>query len=197
MVLSKYCGFKVGMTQLFDEVTKQVIPVTALQINPLTVLRKMVSENGVVLALGRSAENGKKEKILCHLTFGLGDVEKVDAIVGSVFDLSSLSLNEGDSLVVSGYSRGHGFQGVMKRHGFAGGPGGHGSNFHRQPGCSGSIRSTGKVFKGRRMPGRMGFDKVTVKGLTLIKIDKALSCIFVKGAVPGRRLSLVNISRAE
>ncbi len=197
MILKNFCGFKVGMSQLFDGLTRRVVPVTALTFKPLVVLRSMPNESRLVLAIGEAQNGSKPEKIIYHLNLDKSFAGESKFAVGATLDLSSFSLKEGDLISVTAKSRGHGFAGVMKRHGFAGGPGGHGSNFHRQPGSSGSIRSTGKCIKGRRMPGRMGFERVTVKGLRVIKVDSDLNCVFVKGAVPGKRSSLIGISCME
>lgn len=100
---------------------------------------------------------------------------------------------EGDKIIVSGVSKGKGFQGVVKRHGFHGGPRTHGQKHsEREPG---SIGTTGpqRVFKGKRMAGRMGGDRVTVKNLKIIKIDKEKNQIFISGAAPGRRGTLLEI----
>ncbi len=100
---------------------------------------------------------------------------------------------EGDKVIVSGISKGKGFQGVVKRHGFHGGPRTHGQKHsEREPG---SIGSTGpqRVFKGIRMAGRMGGDKITVKNLKIVKIDKDKNQLFISGAVPGRKGTLLKI----
>lgn len=100
---------------------------------------------------------------------------------------------EGDKVIVSGISKGKGFQGVVKRHGFHGGPRTHGQKHsEREPG---SIGATGpqRVFKGTRMAGRMGGDKITVKNLKIVKIDKDKNQLFISGAVPGRKGTLLKI----
>lgn len=101
--------------------------------------------------------------------------------------------HEGDKVIVSGISKGKGFQGVVKRHGFHGGPRTHGQKHsEREPG---SIGATGpqRVFKGTRMAGRMGGDKITVKNLKIVKIDKDKNQLFISGAVPGRKGTLLKI----
>lgn len=197
-MLKSFYGLKVGMGQLFDAESKRVSPVTAVKIEPLVVagimnkisqqvVLKLVSVRfkDAIIARDKSQIVGNKKIKFKFLKVS----PEVGATynIGDVIDIESLNFTEGMDLSVSGVSRGHGFQGVMKRHGFAGGPGGHGSNFHRAPGCSGAIRSSGKVIKGRRMPGRMGGDLVTVQGLKLVKIDKTKSCLFIRGAVPGKK----------
>lgn len=111
--------------------------------------------------------------------------------VGDKIDLSIFE--EGDIVNVSGISKGKGFQGVVKRHGFHGGPRSHGQKHSERE--AGSIGSTGpqRVFKGKRMPGRMGGDRITVKNLKILKIDNKKNKIFVAGAIPGRRGTLVEI----
>ncbi len=102
-------------------------------------------------------------------------------------------LAEGDNVAVSGISKGKGFQGVVKRHGFHGGPRTHGQKHSERE--AGSIGATGpqRVFKGTRMPGRMGGDRITVKNLKIVKIDKEKNQVLISGAVPGRRGTLLEI----
>ena len=117
--------------------------------------------------------------------------EAGDMKVGDSIDVTTF--NEGDTVTVSGISKGKGFQGVVKRHGFAGGRRSHGNKHsEREPG---SIGSTGpqRVFKGIRMAGRMGSDRVSVKNLKIVKIDKVNNQIFLSGAVPGRKGTLLEI----
>ena len=120
--------------------------------------------------------------------------ETIEGIeVGAKFDVSVFS--EGDKVAVSAISKGKGFQGVVKRHGFAGGPRTHGQKHsEREPGSiGGGGRAGGRVVKGMRMAGRMGGDRVTVKGLLIVKVDPAKGELYVKGAVPGRRGTVVEI----
>lgn len=187
-------GFKVGMSQIFDQATKQVIPVTALLFKPMVVLRVMPNVGdrcvlGVGVVDGDKPVDGKNGKVFCHLNV---DAEVAKSYpVGTTLSLADSRLREGSIVSASGFSKGLGFQGVMRRHGFSGGPKSHGSNFHRKPGCSGSIRSSGKVIRGRKMPGRTGFDMVTVKGLKIVRVDESVGCVFLKGAVPGKKNNLI------
>jgi large subunit ribosomal protein L3 len=103
----------------------------------------------------------------------------------------------GEEIIVSGRSRGKGFQGVVKRHGFAGGPKSHGSNFRRRPGSIGSIRGTGRVFKGQRMAGKTGDERITVKGIKVLKIDPERHLIVVKGAVPGAKRGILELRKVH
>jgi len=97
---------------------------------------------------------------------------------------------------VTGVSKGKGFQGVIRRHGFGGGPGGHGSHFHRAPGSIGMCATPSRVLKGMRMAGHMGCDTVTVKNLDIVRIDEDQNLILVKGAVPGGKNALVRVRMA-
>ncbi|MCQ2751565.1 MAG: 50S ribosomal protein L3 [Coriobacteriales bacterium] len=97
---------------------------------------------------------------------------------------------------VSGISKGKGFAGVMKRHNFGGGPGGHGSHFHRAPGSVGMCATPSRVLKGMKMPGHMGCEKVTVKNLSVVRVDAEQNILLVKGAVPGGKGALLKIVKA-
>ncbi len=111
--------------------------------------------------------------------------------VGQFVTLDQEGFVQGSSISVSGISKGLGFQGVIRRHGFAGGPMSHGSNFRRAPGSSGAMRSSGKIIKGKKFPGHMGVDRITVKNLKLVLMDIEKGFIFVKGAVPGKKNNLI------
>ena len=101
-----------------------------------------------------------------------------------------------DTVDVTGISKGKGFAGVMKRYGFGGGPGGHGSHFHRAPGSVGQCATPSRVFKGLRLPGHMGCERVTVKNLSVVKIDEDQNLILVKGAIPGGKNGIVRVRMA-
>jgi len=103
---------------------------------------------------------------------------------------------EAKKVDVTGTSKGKGFAGVMRRYNFKGGPGGHGSHFHRAPGSVGQCATPSRVFKGLRMPGHMGCDTVTIKNLEVVKVDEELNLILVKGAVPGCKNATVRIRLA-
>jgi large subunit ribosomal protein L3 len=102
---------------------------------------------------------------------------------------------EGERIRVSGITKGKGFAGVMKRHEFRGGDASHGSDSHRRPGSIGSIRATGKVFKGHRMAGHMGGKRVTVRGLLVLKADPARNLLVLQGAIPGPRGNWVELRK--
>lgn len=104
---------------------------------------------------------------------------------------------EGEEITVSGRSKGKGFQGVMKRWGFSGGPKSHGSNFRRRSGAIGSITGTGRVFKGKKMAGRTGNAGVTIKGLKILKVDTEKNLLVVKGAVPGAKRGILKLVKSS
>lgn len=192
------------MTQIFDEMGA-VHPVTVISAGPMTVtqVKKSALADGydaVQVGYGtRSAKNINKP-MTGHMKAGkyahLKEfrVEK-DAMFaeGDMIDLSIFA--HGDIVTVSGISKGKGFQGVVKRHGFKGGPRSHGQKHsEREPGSIGGAgRDGGRVAKGKRMAGRMGNDRITNKGMTVVAVKPETGEIFIRGAVPGRRGSLVEI----
>jgi len=198
-------GTKQNMTQFFGDDGK-VAPATLLVAGPVVVLQTKNKEKDKYVAV--QVGFGKKRKITNALKghFGeLGSFRHVkefrlddDASTpnrGDVFDVSVFV--PGDVVAVSGVSKGKGFQGVVKRHGFHGGRRTHGQKHsEREPG---SIGATGpqRVFKGTRMAGRMGGDRVTVKNLRVLAVDKDKNEMLVSGAIPGRRGTLVEIRSAN
>ncbi len=196
-------GTKEEMTQIFDE-EGLVCPVTVVNAGPVVVTQvKGLDKDGYsAVQVGFSEKNQKNiNKPLSGHLKGLGNFKFLkefktneDKKEGDNIDVSAF--NEGDEVTISSISKGKGFQGVVKRHNFSGGPRSHGQKHsERKPG---SIGSTGpqKVLKGMRMAGRMGTDRVTVKGLKVVKIDKEGNRLFIKGAVPGRRGTLVEVRSA-
>ena len=194
-------GAKQNMTQMFDK-DGNVSPVTVIDVAPSTVtLVRTVDADGynaVQLGYGdRKAKNVSKA-VLGH---GKGKAFKkikefktdATANVGDVVSASVFA--EGDIVEVSGISKGKGFQGVVKRHGFKGGPRSHGQKHsEREPGSIGGAgRDGGRVAKGKRMAGRMGGDRITVKGLKVIAIDLETNQMMIKGAIPGRRGTILEI----
>jgi large subunit ribosomal protein L3 len=105
--------------------------------------------------------------------------------------------SKGDKVSVSGISKGKGFQGVMKRHHFAGGPGSHGSMFNRAPGSIGASSFPSRVWKNQRMPGHMGSERVTVKNLEIIDVKVDQNLLLIKGAIPGAKGSIVEIKKED
>ena len=197
-------GTKEYMTQVFDD-SGRVYPVTVISAGPIVVTQvKTVATDGYdAVQVGYGTRSAKRisKPVKGHLK-DLGNFAHIKEFriegentfkVGDTLD-SSL-FKEGDDLTVSAVSKGKGFQGVVKRHGFHGGPRSHGQKHsEREPGSlGGGGRDGGRVAKGKRMAGRMGGDRITVKNLKLIQIDSENNAIFVEGAVPGRRGALVEI----
>jgi len=196
-------GTKQNMTQIFDE-AGLVHPVTVLLAGPLTVTAvKTVDKDGynaVQVGYGARAEKNITKPVRGQMKGGnyaylrefLTDGTTTFAI-GDKIDLSTFA--NGDKVTVSSTSKGKGFQGVVKRHGFHGGPRSHGQKHsEREPGSIGGAgRDGGRVAKGKRMAGRMGSDRITNKGLTIVKVNPETGEIFVRGAVAGRKGSLVEV----
>jgi large subunit ribosomal protein L3 len=202
-------GRKVGMTQIYAE-DGTAVPVTVIKAGPcLVVQRKTKDSDGYeAVQVGLVEERPRKnvsQPVAGHfkkagvppvrrvMEFGLTDGEELNAgdeVKASIF-------NEKDWVDVIGTSKGKGFQGVIKRHGFRGGRASHGSMFHRAPGSIGSSAYPSRVFPGMRGTGRMGGEQVTVKNLQVIKIDPEQNLIYVRGAVPGPKNGYLAIRRAK
>jgi large subunit ribosomal protein L3 len=210
-------GIKLGMSQVFDE-AGQVIPVTIIEAGPCFVTQIKTNESDGYSAvqvgfgetkeqrltggqkghLGLSKSKSKKKAgipAVRHLReFKTKDTEGYK--VGQTLTVEQFE--EGDRIDVVGKTKGRGFAGVVKRHGFAGGIRTHGqSDRHRAPGSIGSTSSVGRVFKGKRMAGRMGNERHTAQNLTIVRIDADKNLIAVKGAVPGAKGGLVQIRDAS
>lgn len=197
-------GKKVNMTQMFDE-SGQVFPVTVVSATPSTVIAlKTKAKDGydaVQLGFGTKKSKNISKALIGHYK-GMGPFEFVkefrldEVATNNVGDVVSPDIfAKGDEVTVSGITKGKGFQGVVKRHGFKGGPRSHGQKHsEREPGSiGGGGRDGGRVAKGMRMAGRMGGDRVTEKGLTVVAVHMDTNEIFIKGALPGRRGTLVEI----
>lgn len=187
------------MTQLFDEEGK-VHPVTVLKTQPTKVTQiKTDAKDGYdALQVGYGTKSAKRinKPLKGHMKDGLyATLKEVKGLEGEFQVGSEIenSFEAGDVVEVSAISKGKGFQGVVKRHGFHGGPRSHGQKHsEREPG---SIGAGGyqRVFKGMRMPGRMGGDRVTVKNLVVVSVDNEAKEIYIRGAIPGRRGTLVEV----
>ena len=197
-------GEKLGMTQVYDE-QGLCIPVTVIKVDPLTVTQVKTVETDGYNAIQVGVVPAKEK----HLTkaqighFKKNNLENfrhlqefrvdnpADYQVGQKIDLSVL--NEISKVDVSGKSVGKGFQGTVKRHNFSRGPMGHGSKNHRAPGSIGAGTTPGRIYKGKRMAGNMGNEKVTVSKLSVVKIVSDKNLLLVKGSVPGPEGKLVTI----
>lgn len=197
-------GKKVGMTQLFTE-TGAVVPVTAIEAGPCTVTQvKDTNREGyeaVQLGFGEAKRLNKPEK--GHLK-DLGAFKNVQEF--RVEDTSEIERGQkfsvelfqpGETVDITGMSKGRGFTGAVKRHGFSGGPKTRGSKWHRATGSIGACTFPGKVFKGKRMPGHMGNERVTVKNVEVVKADPDRNLLLVKGAVPGAKNGLLTIRKSK
>lgn len=200
-------GKKIGMTQLFNE-QDEVIAVTVIQAEPNTVCQVKTTETdgyeAVQLGFGTIKQKkvtrpmqGHYDKYGVEPCRHLREVRVENASEYKPGDTQTVAaFNEVAKVDVTGTSKGKGFQGVIRRHGFGGGPGGHGSHFHRAPGSIGMCATPSRVLKGMRMPGHMGCDRVTVKNLEVVRIDEDLNLILVKGAVPGSKDGIVRVRMA-
>jgi large subunit ribosomal protein L3 len=198
-------GEKLGMSQIFDKEGKPV-PVTVIKAGPCYITGIKTQENdgyeAVQLGFGQAKrltkpEEGRlkkakiKEKLKYFREFKIEDIEVLKNLkLGEKIDVSVFQ--EGDKVMVSGISKGKGFAGVIKRHGFSRGPETHGSDHHRRPGSIGSMFPQ-RVIKGRKMPGHMGAERITVKGLKVAKVLPETDILLIKGAIPGPKKGLIEI----
>lgn len=200
-------GKKIGMTQIFDA-NGNVVPVTVVEAGPCSVVMKKTVENdgyeAVQLGFGDVKVQRVNKPMKGHFDKAgiapmryLREVRVENASEHSVGETVTVAAFEDVAKVdVTGVSKGKGFAGVIKRHGFGGGPGAHGHHFHRAPGSVGMCAYPARVFKGMRLPGHMGCDRVTVKNLAVVRVDAEQNLLLVKGAVPGGKGALVQIRMA-
>jgi len=203
-MLQGIIGRKLGITQIFRE-NGEAEGVTAIEAGPCAVIQvKTAAKEGYdAVQLGFGEAKRLKNPQRGHLK-GLGQykhlrefrVDDTEAVkVGDMIDVSLFE--EGDLVDVTGVSKSKGFAGVVKRHGFAGGPKTHGqSDRHRHGGSIGATTSPGRVFKGTRMAGHMGNERVTVRHLEVFEADPERNLLLVKGAVPGNRNGLLLIRKS-
>lgn len=202
-------GRKVGMTQIFDE-KGEVVPVTVIEAGPCFVTQKKTAARDGYAAIQLGFKEAKPKHLtkaeLAHLNknnlpplrhlreIRVSDAEKYQEgqkINASIFDV-------GERVDVTGLSKGRGFTGVVKRHGFRGGPKTRGqSDRQRAPGSIGATTTPGRVFKGMRMAGRMGNQRVTAQSLQVVLVDSERNLLVVKGSVPGARNGLLLIREAR
>jgi len=197
-------GKKLGMTQVFDEETGAVTPVTVIEAGPCPVVQVRTAEldgyEAVQLAFDAVPERKLSRPELGHLRkFGVGPhrtlVEFRGPIDGGVVGeaVTVEVFQPGDEVKVSGLGIGKGFQGTIKRHNFGSGPRAHGSHNVRAPGSVGASATPSRVFKGVRMAGRMGGKRVTQVGLRVHGVDPDRNLLLVKGSVPGPRNGIVEV----
>ncbi|MCL2632634.1 MAG: 50S ribosomal protein L3, partial [Coriobacteriia bacterium] len=187
----------------------RLLPVTVIQAGPCAVTQlKTVDKEGyeaIQIAFEPVKESRLNKPLLGHLSkSGVGPRKilrevKVDSAAEYELgqEITVGAFEDVKKVHITGISKGKGFAGVMKRHNFRGGPGGHGSHFHRAPGSIGQASTPSRVFKGVRLPGRMGNDRVTVKNLELVRIIEDQNLLIVKGAVPGGKGALLSVRIAK
>jgi large subunit ribosomal protein L3 len=200
-------GEKIGMSQIYDP-QGRLIQVTVVEAGPCRVVQKKTVQLDSYEAVQLSFREVPEKKVTKAL---LGHFKKTQAPPAKYCrefkaDLSKIELGQvitaeifkaGDRVDVSGISKGKGFAGVMKRHHFAGGPATHGSMFHREPGSIGSSSWPSRVRKNKRLPGRMGSDRVTTQNLEVVEVREKENLIFIRGAVPGSPGALLEIRRTK
>ncbi len=204
-MINAMVGKKLGMTQVFDE-TGVVYPATVIECGPNVVTQVKSAEKdgyeavqlgfGLDKRLNRPEQGHRKASGFQSRSLREVEADNYDDLeVGQVFKADVFK--PGQMVDVTGTSKGRGFQGGVKRHGFAGGPKTHGqSDRLRAPGSIGSSATPGRVWKGTRMAGRMGNDRVTVLSLEVLRVDPERNLLVVKGSVPGHNDSLVIIRNA-
>lgn len=200
-------GKKVGMTRIFDEEGSQ-IPVTIIEAGPCPVVGMRSDEQdgyqAIQLGYGQKKEKRSSRAEMGHVAkagleaaprllreFRIGDDEEYE--VGQ--QLTVELFEAGDRVKVTGRSKGKGFQGVVKRHGFRGRPASHGHPMSRNPGSVGPGTDPSRVIKGKKLPGRMGGSRTTIRNLQVVRVDGDRNLLFVKGGVPGARDGYVLISK--
>jgi len=198
-------GKKIGMTRVYSELG-QATPVTVVEAGPCRVLQvkneAIDGYNAIQVGFSEKKPSRVNKAVAGHLKksgsqgfyfikeFRVSDPGEY--AVGQDIALDTV-LKAGDLVDIQGISKGKGFQGVIKRYGFSGGGAGHGSNFHRAPGSIGCSASPGRVFKGKKMPGRMGNDTVLRKNVIVIDVRSDENVVLLKGPLPGAKNGLLKI----
>jgi len=197
-------GRKLGMTQVFDE-SGRIYPVTVVEAGPCCVLQIKTKENDGYEAIKVGFVEIKKEKNVNKAMKGmfkkagigyyrlLREFPMADIKVGEMITVEKFQ--KGDLISVAGVSKGKGFQGVMKRHNYKGGPASHGSTSYREPGSIGASSFPSRVWKNKGMPGHMGSELVTVKNLKIVDVKAEQNLILILGAVPGSKGTYLEIRK--
>jgi len=205
-MVNKLFGKKLGMTRYFLDEGKSV-PVSVLKLGPCVVIQKKTNKkegySAIQVGFGTQKKSRVNRPLLGHFKHaGEGcfaylreiEVEDSDSFeLGQ--EIKSDIFNVGDVVHVTGISKGRGFSGVMKRWGFSGGRKTHGSRSHRIPGSIGCSATPGRINKGKKLPGRMGYQRVTIKNLKVVDVRPEMDVVLVKGAVPGGPNSPVEVSK--
>jgi large subunit ribosomal protein L3 len=197
-------GRKLGMTQVYDE-SGRMFPVTVIEAGPCCVIQVKTKEKDGYESSKIGFSEIKKEKKVNKPMGGifkkigvkpykmLKEFPMGDLKVGELVTVEKF--NKGDTISVSGVSKGKGFQGVVKRHHYAGGPASHGSMFYRAPGSIGASSFPSRVWKNKGMPGHMGSERVTVKNLKVVDIKTEQNLLLILGAVPGSKGTYLEIRK--
>ncbi|MCE7793861.1 50S ribosomal protein L3 [Salipaludibacillus sp. CUR1] len=199
-------GRKLGMTQIFSE-TGEAVPVTVIQAEPNVVLQRKTAEGegyeAIQLGFADEKENRQNKPAKGHATKAntapkrfikeFRNVSAADYEVGQEVKVDTFA--EGDTVDVTGTSKGKGFAGAIKRHNQSRGPMSHGSRYHRRPGSMGPV-DPNHVRPGKLLPGRMGGEQVTIQNLEIVKVDTERNILLVKGNVPGAKKSYVTVTSA-
>ncbi len=201
-----FWGKKLGMTQLFSD--NKVVPVTVIDVSSwfITDVKTQERDGYTAVQVGRVRKRFEqetfapawlKDKKKFFLFVREIPVQHVaeDITIGSQANFYNL-FSEGEVINVTGVTKGCGFAGVVRRHGYAGGRGSHGSMMGKRPGSIGFIGKSGKVIKGKELPGHMGVEKVTMRNLQMVKILQDECVVAVRGSVPGKAGSLVFVRKA-
>jgi large subunit ribosomal protein L3 len=197
-------GRKVGMTQVFqDDGTMVAVSVLAIEPNTVTKLRTPERDGYTAVQIGTEVskrlnkpETGQLKDLPKVATIREFRVDSVaDVTVGQVFSIGDL-FEAGDLVDVTGVSKGKGFAGVIKRHNFHRGPQTHGSDHHRAPGSIGPGTTPGRVYRGLKMSGHMGSERVTIKKVRVVRTDPDRNLLLVKGSLPGARGGLITVKKA-
>ncbi len=198
-------GKKIGMSQYISD-DGTVVPVTICELGPCVVIQKKTVQKDGYSALKFGYQEHKKEKNipLPQLTDfkkknispkrHLSEVAFFDDSLDVGSEVKCSIFQENETVTVTGISKGRGFAGVVKMYGFAGGKATHGSHHHRAPGSIGANTFPAEVWKGKKMPGRFGSKKVTVKNLKIVKILQDKNIVLISGAVPGRKNSIITVT---
>lgn len=189
-------GKKIGMSQIFNK-DGNIVPVTLVEAGPCTVLQKMSSEkegyNSLQLGYVKLVKKSKIKKSMKGKEYRYIRESRTDEVANVGDQINVTAFAEGQTVTVSATSKGKGFQGGVKRHGFAGRNATHGAKHEARTIGSIGQRFPQHVIKGRKMPGRMGFERVTVKNLPIEKIDAEHNILALRGAIPGHKGTLLEI----
>ncbi len=189
-------GKKIGMTRI-QEADGKMIPITVIECAPNTITQvKTVEKDGysaLVIGIDSSVKTKKTRPFRHMREFQIAAEEAANFNKGDLITLESMK--DVEKVSISGVSKGKGFQGVVRRYHFRGGPRSHGSHFHREPGSVGCRAKPGKIAKGRKLPGHMGVDTVTLRAAKVAYLNADNNLIGIKGAVPGAMGSLIIITK--